>query len=575
MYVTRIPNRDSRPAVLLRESYREDGKVKSRTLANISDWPEAKVESLRRVLAGETLVPLEAQRFEIARALAHGHVAATLGAARRLGLDKILPKGPERRARLILAMIVARIVEPAAKLATARQLSEATAAHSLGAVLGLGEVDEDELYAALDLLGRSQAGIEKILAKRHLEDGVLVLYDVTSSYLEGRRCELAQFGYSRDHRPDRPQIVFGLMCTSEGCPVAVEVFEGNLGDPSTLAAQVKKLRARFRLKRVVLVGDRGLITKARIDTDLAPVGLDWITALRAPAIKALAAEGGPLQLSLFDERDMAEIVSDDYPGERLVVCRNPELAAERARKRVELLDATETALLKIRAMTEKKRNPLRGQDTIALKVGAVLDRRRMAKHFDLVIAETGLSWSRKAEAIAAEAALDGVYVIRSSLPADGFAAADLVLAYKGLSHAERGFRDLKSGDLDVRPIHHRRAHRVRAHVFLCMLAYYVVWRMKRDLAPMLFKDDDPAAAAAQRSSPVAKAKVSPAARRKAISRRAEDGQPVHSFRTLLQDLANLTRNTVRFGDARPATILSRPTQTQTRAFELLGLKIAA
>ena len=575
MYVTRIPNRDSRPAVLLRESYREGGKVKSRTLANISDWPEAKIDSLRRVLAGETLAPLGAERVEIARALAHGHVAAALGTVRRLGLDKALPKGPERKAKLILAMIVARIIEPAAKLATARGLSEATAAHSLGAVLDLGEVDEDELYAALDLLGRSQAGVEKVLAERHLKDGVLVLYDVTSSYLEGRCCELAQFGYSRDHRGDRPQIVFGLMCTPEGCPVAVEVFEGNLGDPSTLAAQVKKLRVRFRLKRIVLVGDRGMITKARIDADLAPAGLDWITALRAPAIKALAAEGGPLQLSLFDERDMAEIVSDDYPGERLIVCRNPELAAERARKRAELLEATEKALLKIRAMTERKRNRLRGTDKIALKVGAVIDRRHMAKHFDLAITDTGLSWSRKTEAIAAEAALDGVYVIRSSLPADGFEAAALVLAYKGLSHAERAFRDIKSGDLDVRPIHHRRAHRVRAHVFLCMLAYYVVWHMKRDLAPMLFKDDDPNAASAQRSSPVAKAKVSPAARRKAINRRTEDGQPVHSFRTLLKDLGNLTRNSVRFSDARPTTILSRPTPTQIRAFDLLGLKIAA
>jgi len=575
MYVTRIPNRDSPPAVLLRESYRAGGKVRSRTLANISDWPEAKIEGLRRVLAGETLVPLGEQRFEIARALAHGHVAAVLGTVRRLGLDKMLPKGPDRPAKLILAMIVARIVEPAAKLATARQLSEATAAHSLGAVLGLGEVDEDELYAALDLLGRSQAEVEKILAERHLKDGVLVLYDVTSSYLEGRRCELAQFGYSRDHRSDRPQIVFGLLCTPEGCPVAVEVFEGNLGDPSTLAHQVKKLRTRFRLKRIVLVGDRGMIAQARIDADLKPAGFDWITALRAPAIKALAAEGGPLQLSLFDERDMAEIVSDDYPGERLVVCRNPQLAAERARKRNELLEATEKALIKIRAMTERKSNPLRGQDKIALKVGAVIDRRRMAKHFDLAIADKGLAWSRKAEAIAAEAALDGVYVIRSSLPGDGFPTADLVLAYKGLSHAERGFRDIKSGDLDVRPIHHRRAHRVRAHVFLCMLAYYVVWRMKRDLAPMLFKDDDPDAAAAERSSPVAKAKVSPAARRKAINKRTEDGQPVHSFQTLLSDLANLTRNSVIFGDARPATILSRPTQTHTRAFALLGLKIAA
>lgn len=575
MYVTRIANRTSPPAILLRESYREGGKVKSRTLANISDWPEAKIDSLRRVLGGETLLPLAAERFEIARSLAHGHVAAVLGTVRRLGLEKALPKGPDRRARLILAMIVARVIAPAAKLATARQLSETTAAHSLGAVLGLGEVDEDELYAALDLLARSQTGIEKLLAQRHLTDGTLVLYDVTSSYLEGRHCELAQFGYSRDHRKDRPQIVFGLLCTPEGCPVAVEVFEGNLGDPSTLATQVRKLRMRFRLKRIVLVGDRGLITQARIDDDVRPAGFDWITALRAPAIQRLAAADGPLQLSLFDERDMAQITSEDYPGERLIVCRNPELAAERTRKRNELLDATEAELAKVQAMTLRKRDPLRGKDKIGLKLGAVLDRRHMAKHFDLAITETGLTWSRKAAAIAAEAALDGIYVIRSNLPNGGFSAAAIVLAYKGLSHVERGFRDIKSGDLDVRPIHHRRAGRVRGHVFLCMLAYYVVWHMKRHLAPMLFMDDDPAAAAVERNSPVAKAKVSPAARLKAARKRTAQGQPVHSFRTLLQDLANLTRNSVRFGDARPAVILARPTPIQHRAFELLGVKLAA
>jgi hypothetical protein len=575
MYVARIANRNSPPAVLLRESYRAGGKVKSRTLANISHWPEAKIDGLRRVLAGETLVPLVAERFEIARSLAHGHVAAVLGAVRRLGLDRALPKGPERRAKLVLAMIVARVIEPAAKLATARQLSEATAAHSLGAVLGLGEVDEDELYAALDLLGRSQSTVEKVLAQRHLKDGVLVLYDVTSSSLEGRRCELAQFGYSRDHRSDRPQIVFGLLCTPEGCPIAVEVFEGNLGDPSTLANQVSKLRTRFRLRRIVLVGDRGMITQARIDADLKSAGFDWITALRAPAIQALAADGGPLQLSLFDERDMAEITADDYPGERLIVCRNPELAAERTRKRSELITATEKELAKIQAATLRKRAPLRGKDKIGLKVGAVLNRRHIAKHFELNITDTSFAFSRKAEAIAAEAALDGISVIRSSLPSDGFPTAAIVLAYKGLSHAERGFRDIKSGDLDVRPIHHRRAHGVRAHVFLCMLAYYVVWHMKRDLAPMLFKDDDPTAAAAQRTSPVAKAKVSPAACRKAARKRAADGQPVHSFRTLLQDLANLTRNNVRFGDARPTTILASPTTIHTRAFQLLGVKIAA
>jgi Transposase DDE domain len=575
MYVTRIPNRHSPPAILLRESYREGGKVKSRTLANLSDWPEAKIESLRRVLAGETLLPLAAERFEIARSLAHGHVAAVLGTVRRLGLDKALPTGPDRLAKLILAMIVARIIEPAAKLATARQLSEATAAHSLGAVLGLGEVDEDELYAALDLLARSQTGIEKFLAQRHLTDGTLVLYDVTSSYLEGRHCELAQFGYSRDHRADRPQIIFGLLCTPEGCPVAVEVFEGNLGDPSTLAAQITKLRVRFRLKRIVLVGDRGMITQARIDAEVRPAGFDWITALRAPAIQRLAAAGGPLQLSLFDERDLAEIASNDYPGERLIVCRNPELAAERARKRAELLEATEEELAKVQAMTLRKRDPLRGKDKIGFKLGAVLDRRHMAKHFDLAITETSFTWSRRTEAIAAEAALDGIYVIRTNLPPVGFPAAAVVLAYKGLSHAERGFRDIKSGDLDVRPIHHRRARRVRAHVLLCMLAYYVVWHMKRDLAPMLFKDDDPIAAAAQRQSPVAKAKVSPAARAKAARKRTAEGQPAHSFRTLLQDLGNLTRNSVRFGDARPVTVLARPTQIQSRAFELLRVKLAA
>jgi hypothetical protein len=575
MYVTRIANRNSPPAILLRESFREDGKVKSRTLANISHWPEAKVEALRRVLANEVVLPLAAQAFEIERSLAHGHVAAVLGTLRRLKLDQALPQRPDRLAKLILAMIVARVIEPAAKLATARQLSAATAAHSLGAVLGLGEVDEEELYAALDLLARAQPGIEQILARRHLKNGTLVLYDVSSSYLEGRHCELARFGYSRDHRPDRPQIVFGLLCTPEGCPVAVEVFDGNLGDPTTLASQIAKLKTRFGLRRIVLVGDRGMITQARLAADLRPADYDWITALRAPAIKLLAAEGGPLQPSLFDERDMAEITAEAFPGERLIVCRNPELAAERSRKRQELLDATEVELQKVQAMTVRARNTLRGKDKIGLKVGALLDRRHMAKHFELTITETSLSWTRKADAIAAEAALDGIYVIRTNLPEDGYPAADVILAYKGLSHAERAFRDIKSGDLEVRPIHHRRARRVRAHVFLCMLAYYVTWHMKRDLAPMLFKDDDPTTAAAQRLSPVAKAKLSPAARTKAATKRTADGQPVHSFRTLLQDLASLTRNTVRFGDALPVVTLARPTPIHARAFELLTVKLAA
>lgn len=570
MYVTRIPNRKSPPAILLRESFREGGRVKSRTLANLSHWPDAKIVALRRVLRGETLVA-PTDRFEIERALPHGHVAAVLGMVRNLGLDRLLPRRPDRLAKLALALLVARVVEPAPKLATARQLSEATAAHSLGAVVGLGAVDEDELYRALDLLGRAQSGIEKALARRHLKAGCLVLYDLTSSYLEGRRCELARYGYSRDGRRDRLQIVFGLLCTADGCPIAVEVFEGDTADPATLAAQVDKLKTRFRLKRVVLVGDRGMITQARIDADLKPAGLDWITALRAPAIQALAADDGPLQLSLFDDRDMAEITAPDYPGERLVVCRNPALAAERRRKREDLLAATETDLAKVAAATARARNPLKGRDAIGLRVGAVLDRRKVAKHFRLTITETSFAFERDAAAIAAEAALDGFYVLRTSLPAADLDAGATVLAYKSLAHVERAFRTLKSVDLEVRPIHHRLAGRVRAHVFLCMLAYHIQWHMRRALAPMLFDDHHRAAANASRTSPVAPATVSTAAKTKLRTRKTANGDPVHSFRTLLADLATLTRNTVRFADALPTTILSRPTPLQQRAFDLLGI----
>jgi hypothetical protein len=579
MYVTRVPNRSSPPAVLLRENWREGGKVKSRTLANLTHWPDAKVEALRRVLRGEPFLA-PADGCQIERSLPHGHVAAVLGTLRRIGLDRLLPRRPERLAKLTLALIVARVVEPAAKLATARQLSEATASHSLGAVLGLGEVDEDELYRALDALGAAQPAIERALARRHLKNGTLVLYDVTSSYLEGRCCELARFGYSRDGRPDRPQIVFGLLCSADGCPVAVEVFEGDAADPKTLAAQIDKLKKRFGLKRVVLVGDRGMITSARIEEDLKPAGLDWITALRAPAIQALAADGGPLQLSLFDEKDMAEIESPDYPGERLIpgldpgTCRNPLLAAERARKREDLLAATERDLAKIQAATTRARNPLRGEAAIALKIGAVLARRKVAKHFKLTITEETLSFVRDAEAIVAEAALDGFYVLRTSVPAATLDAAATVLAYKSLARVERAFRSLKSIDLGVRPVHHRLAGRVRAHVFLCMLAYYLAWHMRRELAPLLFEDHDRPAAAATRTSPVAVAQVSPAARAKARARKTDDGEPVHSFRTLLADLATLTRNTVRFGDNLPITVLSRPTPLQQRAFGLLGIALA-
>ena len=535
MYITTIANRNSPPAVLLRESYREQGKVKSRTLANLSRWPEAKIDALRRVLADEPMRPAVTQRFEIERALAYGHVAAALGTLRQIGLERILPRRPDRQARLITAMIVARVVEPAAKLATARQLSDATASHALGTLLGLGEVDADELYEALDRLQAAQPEIEQALAKRHLKDGVLVLYDVSSSYLEGEHCELAQRGYSRDHRPDRPQIVYGLLCNQQGCPVAVEVFEGNTADPMTLAAQIAKLRTRFNLSRVVLVGDRGMITDARLEADVKPAGLDWITALRAPSIRELAAENGPLQLSLFDQRDMAEITAEDYPGERLVVCRNPDLAARRCHQRQELLDATERRLDAVATRLHHKRRPLRGAARIGIAVGAVLNKHRpapgrltrgMAKHFDVVISDTTLSWSRKHDAIAAEAALDGFYVIRTNLPAKVFPTEQVVLAYKGLSQVERAFRSLKATDLDIRPIHHRRARRVRGHVLLCMLAYHVTWHMQQALAPMLFTTDhDKQAAALQRASPVAAARVSPAARARQPSSEAPMANP--------------------------------------------------
>ncbi len=572
MYVTRVPNRSSPPAVLLRESYRDGGRVKTRTLANLTDWPDAKVEALRRVLKGETAI-VSQEELSIERSLPHGHVSAVLGMARKLGLHKLLRGFPPRLAKLALAMIVARVIEPAAKLATARQLSEATAAHSLGAVLELGAVDEDELYAALDLIGEAQPKIETALAKRHLRDGCLVLYDLTSSYLEGRHCELARFGYSRDGKKDKLQIVFGLLCAADGCPVAVEVFEGNTGDPSTLAAQVTKLKERFGLSRVVLVGDRGMITEARIAEDLTPAGLDWLTALRAPAIQALAADNGPLQLSLFDERDMAEITSPDYPGERLIVCRNKALAAERTRKREELLAATEAELARIAASVKRQRSPLLGADKIGLKVGAVLGKRKMAKHFELTVTDTSFTYTRNEPSIQKEAALDGFYVLRTGVPAETLGAAAVVSTYKSLAQVERAFRSLKTVVLDVRPVHHRLAGRVRAHVFLCMLAYYVVWHMRERLAPLLFDDHDKENARKGRSSPVAPARVSAAAHAKAASRKTADGLPVHSFRTLLQDLGTLTRNTVRLGDATPATMLAKPTSLQQAVFDKLEVQL--
>jgi transposase len=574
MYIETVPNRNSPPVILLRESYRQDGKVLKRTLCNLSHWPTAHIEGLRGVLRGGTVIPADHSAFTVTRSLPHGHVAAVLGTARKIGLDRILGPEGNRCRDLVLALAAGRIIDPVSKLAAARALSAQTASCSLGEVLGLGEVDEDELYAALDWLLVRQPAIEAELARRHLHNGTLVLYDVSSSYMEGRCCPLAHRGYSRDGRKGTLQIVYGLLCAPDGCPVAIEVFDGNTADPMTLATQVAKLKQRFGLEHVVLVGDRGMITQARITEDIRTAGLDWITSLRAPAIKELMA-GGALQLSLFDQRDMASITSPDFPGERLVVCRNPDLAAERARKREELLAATERDLARIRARVLRKRDPLRGATAIALAAGEVINTHKMAKHIELTITDTSLHFARKTAQIAAEAATDGIYVVRTSLPAETLGDAETVRSYKSLSLVERAFRCIKTVDLQVRPIYHWLEGRVRAHVFLCMLAYYLEWHLRQRLAPLLFDDTDKAAAEAARSSAVAPAQRSEAAISKQTKGVTAEGLPVHSFRSLLADLGTLARNTIvtAITPALPLIVLTRPTAVQRRAFELLGVAV--
>ena len=467
MYVERVPNRSSPPAVLLRESFREDGKVKKRTLANLSKWPDDLVEGFRVLLKGGVALPSLGDAFAILRSRPHGHAAAVLGTARRLGLEKLLDRRPSRDRALATAMILARILDPRSKLATARSLSRETLTHTLGEELGVEDAGENELYRAMDWLLKRQARIERHLAARHLEEGALVLCDVTSVYFEGSKCPLAKRGYSRDGKRGKLQIVFALLCDREGCPVAAEVFEGNTADPGTLAAQLEKLRKRFSLSRIVLVGDRGLLTDARIREEVRPAGLGWITALRAPAIRKLV-KGGTLQLSLFDEQDLAEITAPElFPGERLVVCRNPLLAAERARKRLDLLAATERELDKVVAATRREQRPLRGKDKIAVRADRALRRFKVGKHFDTESTDDGFSYARNEDRIAVEAALDGIYVIRTNVPAEELPAEEAVRSYKSLSRVERAFRSYKTVDLKVRPVHHRLEGRVRAHVFLC------------------------------------------------------------------------------------------------------------
>jgi transposase len=470
--------------------------------------------------------------------------------------------------------MVDRLIEPRSKLGFVRAVDEETANSSLGAVLGLGKVKEREAYDALDWLFERQARIENGLARRHLQDGVLVLYDLTSSYFEGRCCPLARYGHSRDHRRDRPQIVYGLLCTREGLPIAVEVFDGNTGDPSTLRAQVEKVKDRFGISRMVLIGDRGMITSARIRDDLKPAGLDWITCLRAPTIQALAQDDGPLQFSLFDERDLAEISAPDmFPGERLIVCRNRDLADERARKREELLTATERELTRVQERVGRENSRLKNAAAIGVAVGAVLNRKKMAKHFDVEVADGQLSWQRRIEQIEREARLDGIYVIRTSVPAEHLDAAETVQAYKDLSRVERAFRSLKTVDLEIRPIRHWTAQRVRAHVFLCMLAYHVEWFLREALAPLLFHDTELDAAKAERTSPVAKTEPSEAVNAKKAIKRSADGHRVMSFAGLIAHLGTFTRNTMRvpLRSKHRFTLFSKPTSLQEAAFKLLDL----
>ena len=571
MYIATIPNRNSPPAVLLRESYREGGRVKNRTLANLSKLPAHIIEALRRMLKGERLMAPE-EAFEIERTLPHGHVAAVLGMLRKLRLPGIISSRANRLRDLVVSMIVSRVIHPMSKLATALGLKKETAFSSLGELLGLEEVEDREMYQAMDwLLGRKE-WIESKLAERHLQQGSPVLYDMTAVYFEGRKCRLAKLMNNGKGKKNKLQIGIGLLTNHEGCPVAVQVFSGDVGDPSTLKSQLQKLRQQFGLKEIILVADRGTLTEARIEAELRlDEDLDWITALRAPAIKELI-EQKRFAPELFDDWGIAEIHSEDYPGERLIVCKNPILAQERSKKRQALLQATGAELGKVKQATEREKWRLKGADQIGLRVGKVLNRFKMAKHFILDISDESLQYRRNEEKIKTESLLDGFYIVRTSVKANKMGAEEVVKAYKGLSWVERAFRSLKAIDLKVRPVFHWLETRVRAHVFTCMLAYYVEWHMRRVLAPILYDDEDKHRGEERRKSVVAPAVRSDGAKRKAATKRTEEGEPVHSFRTLFSDLATLAKNRVntKLAPGPSFPMYTNPTPFQQKVFKLLG-----
>ena len=563
MYVATIPNRNSPPAVLLRESYREAGRVRNRTLANLSHWPAAKIEALRALLRGE-LVAASVPPFEVTASRAHGHVKAAATAMQRLDLVSVIASKPCRERELVLAMVASRIVAPHTKLATTRWWHTTTLAEDFG----VADATEDDLYAAMDWLLERQGTIQKKLAARHLSVGALVLYDLSSSYFEGTSCPLARIGYSRDGRRGTLQVNYGLLTDRRGCPVAVSVFEGNVADSQTFMPEVQRLRKDFGIEQVVMVGDRGMISQKAIEEMRESTGIGWISALKSACIRALV-EQGQLQLGLFDERNLLELSSPDYPGERLVACRNPELAKLRTHKREALLAATEENLKKIQARVDAGRPA--GRDKIGVAVGKVVNQYKMAKHFELAIGDKTFTFSRKYQAIAAEAALDGLYIIRTSVSASQMQAPDCVRNYKALANVERAFRSLKTVDLKVRPIHHRLADRVRAHILLCMLAYYVEWHMREAWRELMFADTDQRAKATR--DPVAPAKRSKAAQAKAARHTLDDGTPAHSFSTLLAELATIVRNTCRTpaagSDAPPFEVVTTSNAKQQRAFDLL------
>lgn len=551
--------------VLLRRSYRKDGKVKNETVGNLSHLPAPVIDAVRAMLAGRELCDFD-RDFVIERSLPHGHVAAALGVLRDLDLERLISREPSRERDLVVAMVCQRLIGPGSKLSATRRFAQTT----LASELALGETSEAELLAAMDWLLARQERIEKALAKRHLVGEGFMLYDLSSSYVEGRCCSLASLGYSRDGKKGTAQVNYGLTCSPEGRPVAIEVYDGATQDQKTLPGAVEKIRERFGIEHVVVVGDRGMITQAHAEA-LTEAGVDFVSALKAPQIRKLMA-AGDLQLSLFDETNLAEIKSEDFPGERLVVCRNPALAVERKRKREDLLQATETELRKVKAMVEGPRGRLKGASAgkIGERVGRVSNKYKVAKHFELTITDGAFSFKRKTAQIEAESALDGLYVIRTTCPPKQLTSPAVVRTYKQLKVAERAFRTMKDM-IEIRPIHHHLEDRVRAHAFLCMLSYYLAFEMHLRLAPLLFTDEEPLAPI----DPVAPAKRSDAAKAKAGSARTPDGYPAHSLTDLIAELGTLTRNEVRIGHAdNTYTRHTEPTDLQTKAFDLLGIKLA-